>query len=174
MELLGAAQLCQGHCLRSWVCGQSLDAPDLSNTTSTRCSPMSPTSAPLETDAAIRRSVPSWDLCVAFRSQSVGAGLRSTRSAHTRTSARSTSGIAMEIRRITHCRFCLRPATSGLLLTAAYTWSHSISNVQLDNSSGARDRQNYLDYTGRVSIAETPPSTVRISSWRTHISSCQN
>jgi hypothetical protein len=32
-------------------------------------------------------------------------------------------------------------------LTAAYTWSHSISDVQLDNSSGGAGAQNYLDYT---------------------------
>jgi len=32
-------------------------------------------------------------------------------------------------------------------LTAAYTWSHSISNVQLDNSSGGAGAQNYLDGT---------------------------
>ncbi len=32
-------------------------------------------------------------------------------------------------------------------LTAAYTWSHSISDVQLDNSSGGAGSQNYLDST---------------------------
>jgi len=32
-------------------------------------------------------------------------------------------------------------------LTAAYTWSHSISNVQLDNSSGGAGAQNFLDPT---------------------------
>ena len=32
-------------------------------------------------------------------------------------------------------------------LMAAYTWSHSISNVQLDNSSGGAGSQNFLDYT---------------------------
>ena len=31
--------------------------------------------------------------------------------------------------------------------TGAYTWSHSISNVQLDNSSGGAGAQNYLDFT---------------------------
>jgi len=31
--------------------------------------------------------------------------------------------------------------------TAAYTWSHSISDVQLDNSSGGAGAQNYLDYS---------------------------
>jgi hypothetical protein len=31
--------------------------------------------------------------------------------------------------------------------TAAYTWSHSISNVLLDNSSGGGGNQNYTDYT---------------------------
>jgi Carboxypeptidase regulatory-like domain len=32
-------------------------------------------------------------------------------------------------------------------LTAAYTWSHSITDVQLDNSSGGAGAQNYLDYS---------------------------
>jgi hypothetical protein len=32
-------------------------------------------------------------------------------------------------------------------LTAAYTWSHSISDVQLDDSSGGANSANYLDYT---------------------------